>query len=161
MTYEEAIEILLKAKKLTARQSEQINGLANAYMDSRRHLHRDREKALTLFRMAAEKGCMIAEYNLGYCYEHGEGVEQDYSIAVDWYLKSANHGYDYAMNNLAIQYEWGQGVDKDYKKAAYWLKRAVRKGNSLSKRNLAFLYVDGLGVRKSIPMAKKLMKMFA
>ena len=93
LTYEEAIEILQKAKRLTGEQSEQINSLANALFDGRWNLVRDRQKAITLFRMAAEKGSRTAEYNLGVCYDQGKGVEQNYELAVEWYKKSAAHGY--------------------------------------------------------------------
>lgn len=42
LTYEEAIEIIQKSKRLTGWQSEQINRLANALLDGRWNLERDR-----------------------------------------------------------------------------------------------------------------------
>ena len=86
LTYEEAIEIIQKSKRLTGEQSEQINRLANALLDGRWNLERDRQKAITLYRMAAEKGSRTAEFNLGVCYDKGEGVEQNDELAVEWYL---------------------------------------------------------------------------
>ena len=97
MTYDEALEILRKAKRLTPKQSDQINTLACRYMDGCRNLPRDREKAVTLYRMAAEKGDSLAEYNLGWCYYEGKGVEQNDRLATEWYRKSAEHGDVYEI----------------------------------------------------------------
>jgi hypothetical protein len=44
------------------------------------------------FRMAAEHSYAEAEVNLGYAYEHGQGVSQDHAQAIDWYRKAADHG---------------------------------------------------------------------
>ena len=56
LTYDEAIAILQKDKRLTGRQFKEINDLACGYIDGNRHLPRDHEKGLKLLRMAAEKG---------------------------------------------------------------------------------------------------------
>ena len=47
------------------------------------------KKAAILFEKAAKQGLPRAQNALGECYEHGEGVEQDYFQAVKWYKKAA------------------------------------------------------------------------
>jgi len=54
-----------------------------------------------LFGKAAEQGFAMAEGNLGYLYERGQGVPLDYSEAYKWYQLSAAHGYSPA--NRAIK----------------------------------------------------------
>lgn len=51
-------------------------------------------------REKAEHGDADAQNTLGFCYEHGHGVPQDYGQAVSWWLKSAAQGNDTAKNNL-------------------------------------------------------------
>ncbi|MFZ2725107.1 MAG: caspase family protein [Methylococcaceae bacterium] len=50
---------------------------------------------------SAYQGYVVAQYNLGYMYEEGKGVTQDYLIAKNWYFKAANQGYDNAKEALA------------------------------------------------------------
>jgi TPR repeat protein len=52
------------------------------------------------------EGC----HNLGVLYDNGEGVKQDYSIAVNLYQKACDRGAAGACYNLAINYDNGLGV---------------------------------------------------
>ena len=69
-----------------------------------------------------------AQNNLGYAYEKGEGVEQDYAQAVFWYRKAAEQGYAMAQNNMGIMYDNGRGVDQDYDQAVNWYRKAAEQG---------------------------------
>src|SRR4051812_16571882 len=49
---------------------------------------KDETQAVAWYQKAADLGNAQAMFNLGCCYEHGEGVEkQDDSKAVEWYRK--------------------------------------------------------------------------
>ena len=41
---------------------------------------------------AAEQGYAAAQNNLGFCYDHGRGVEQNYTEAVKWYSSAERRG---------------------------------------------------------------------
>ena len=41
-----------------------------------------------------------ALYNLGFCYEKGNGVEKDLNKAKEYYEKAAGFGYEDALNFL-------------------------------------------------------------
>ena len=43
---------------------------------------------------------MYGENSLGYMYQNGLGVRQDYNEALKWYRKSANQGYRHARDNM-------------------------------------------------------------
>ncbi|WP_415668886.1 tetratricopeptide repeat protein, partial [Vibrio rarus] len=47
---------------------------------------------------------------LAFMYNTGEGVLQDYKLAVKWYTKAAEQGVAEAQYNLALMYYNGQGV---------------------------------------------------
>ena len=50
-------------------------------------------EAVKWYRKAAEQNYAKAQYNLGVCYEHGEGVAKDPVEAVKWYRKAAEQNY--------------------------------------------------------------------
>jgi len=53
-------------------------------------------EAAECFRKAAEQGHAEAQYNLGICYEDGDGVEWSYTEAIKWYSKAADQGHEEA-----------------------------------------------------------------
>ena len=93
------------------------------------------EKAIKLYRQAAEAGLAGALHNLGRCYFNGQGVEKDLAKAKVWCAKAAKQGNAKAMNNLA-------GVLQDMKgRAAYpamslLLRTAAEKGYAGARQTL-------------------------
>ena len=67
----------------------QDNGAAGQGMSS---------EALEYLRKA-QQDAPEAQFNLGWCYENGKGVKQDWQKAVEWYAKAAEQGYANAQNN--------------------------------------------------------------
>ena len=53
----------------------------------------------------AEQGDRVAQYNLGYLYDQGRGVPQDYKEANKWYRLAAEQGYASAHLNLGNMYD--------------------------------------------------------
>ncbi len=62
----------------------------------------DAARAANLFRRAAERGNALAEYDYGYCYEHGLGVQRDPEQARTWYQRAASHATDEAVRSIAL-----------------------------------------------------------
>ena len=56
--------------------------------------------AVEWFRKAADQNCPDAFYELGVCYENGEGVERDFDTAIAWYRKAAEGGFDRAQSAI-------------------------------------------------------------
>ena len=75
----------------------------------------------------AENGGPLARLMVGAMYYLGEGTEQDYKEAFNWYLKAAENGIPSAKVEVATRYEIGLGVDRDSKKASIWLKRSLEE----------------------------------
>ena len=73
-------------------------------------------------------GLALAQYNLGVCYDRGDGVAEDHVEAVKWYRKAAEHNDAEAQYNLGICYERGDGVAEDWVEAYKWLLLAARQG---------------------------------
>src|SRR4051794_9260219 len=94
---------------------------------------------------SSRKGDPVAQYNLGYCYQHGQGVTQDYKKAFEWYYKSANNGCGEGQNSLGECYYYGQGVAQDYKKAIEWYSKSANNGCYESQNSLGDCYYYGQG----------------
>jgi TPR repeat protein len=84
----------------------------------------DSNKALILFRKAANQGLANAKNNLGVMYAAGGTIPQDYKQAIAFFQQAADQGFSLAMNNLADMYEKGLGVNPDHVEADKWRKRS-------------------------------------
>lgn len=69
----------------------------------------DPASAVEWFRKAADQNCPAAFYELGVCYENGEGVERDLTEAENWYRKAVEGGFEggasHALDRIAKQKE--------------------------------------------------------
>jgi len=83
--------------------------------------------------------------NLGYMYANGEGVEQDYAKAIEWYTKAADSGNTTAMYNIGYMYMYGEGVEQDGTKAIEWYTKAADLGDSDAMYNFGYMYDYGEG----------------
>jgi len=81
--------------------------------------------AIDLLRFLATQGDSRAQYDLGFMYEGGKGVAQDYKEALKWYRFAAAQRNGLAQNNLGLMYANGQGVSRDNVRAQMWLILAV------------------------------------
>jgi len=57
------------------------------------------------------------------CY-FGDGMPQDYEVAVEWWQKAAEQGNYDAQLSLVKAYRTGTGVEKNQRLANYWLEQA-------------------------------------
>ena len=60
----------------------------------------DYATTVQLIRPMAEQGNALAQYELGFMYDQGQGVRQDDAEAVKWYGLAAEQGYAGAQNAL-------------------------------------------------------------
>ena len=76
---------------------------------------------------------MNAQLKIGYCYDQGIGVGQDYGEAAKWYRKAAEQGDAVAQYNLGVFYEEGKGVLQDIDEALSWYRASAEQGNADAK----------------------------
>jgi len=75
--------------------------------------------------LRAERGDANAQARLGFMYEHGLGLPQDYGLAVYWYTCGAAQGYPTAQYLLGLMYDKGLGVVRSDVLAYMWLNLAA------------------------------------
>ena len=86
-------------------------------------------EAERLYQKAADQGDADAQFELGWHYETGSGVEKDESEAVRWYQEAADQGHMGAQFELGWHYETGRGVEEDESEAVRWYQEAADQGH--------------------------------
>ena len=96
----------------------------------------------------ASGGDADAQFNLGWCYENGNGVPEDKVEGVKWYRLAAEQGYADAQTNLGFCYSSGNGVPEDKVEAVKWYRLAAEQGLAPAQFTLGWCYYNGNGVPK-------------
>jgi len=80
-------------------------------------IEEDIKEAVRLWRVAADLGNPIAQYNLGLRYYQGKGAPKDFITACRLYESAAKQGHKPAALAVSKMYKEGIGVIKDETKA--------------------------------------------
>ena len=124
-------------------QGSELQRAAAAYKEG------DYDTALKIFMPLAEKGDMVAQFNVAKMYRKGSGVPKDYKTAVKWFALSAEQGNAKAQYHLGVAHSFGLGVVPDYKIALKWFNRSAEQGNTFSQYHLSRLfYLGNVGFQK-------------
>ena len=81
----------------------------------------DYVSASRIFIPLAEQGEPSAQTYLGFMFETGRGVPQNYTEAGMWYRRAAEQGDSLAQYSLGLLYDRGFGVPRDIVEANKWL----------------------------------------
>jgi TPR repeat protein len=98
---------------------------------------------------AAERGDPRAQTKVGFMYETGRGLPQDYMLAVAWYRRAAEQGYPPAQHLLGMMYNKGQGVAENYVVAHKWLNLAAA-GARAREREYFLRIRDAVGFKMTV-----------
>lgn len=104
----------------------------------------DVNRAVRLYKTAAERGDAHAQNNLGEIFETGSGGKKDPGEAMLWYERAAERGLGPAQFNAGRLWAIGVGEKKDPAKARALLVQAEAKGISQARQVLDWL--DGQNV---------------
>ena len=94
-----------------------------------------------------------ADYQQGLKYYNGDGVEQNFGKAAQFFMKAGEDGHVGAQYNLGIMNYTGQTGGQDFANAAKWFERAANAGHTQAQYNLGFLYYEGKGVAQDLKTA--------
>ena len=127
----------------------------------------DYATALREWTPLAEQGDVRAQTFLGFMYDQGLGVPQDYKTAVKWYTfaaKTGDAGKQYhrymrltAQYNLGLMYDEGRGVIQDYVRAHMWFNIAASSGDKdmVKKRDIVAGKMTPSQLEKSQNLARE------
>jgi TPR repeat protein len=102
---------------------------------------------LNQYRLSAEKGDAVGQYNLGVFYAYGGGgLVKNEAEAVRWYRKAADQGLPDAQYDLGVSHDKGRGgLVKNEAEAARWYRKAADQGHPHAQFALGAFYVKGQG----------------
>ncbi len=90
-----------KVRETTIKATEEYEK-GNDYFYGRHGFPKDYKKAVEYYTIAANKGNVNAQCDLGTCYYLGQGVQKDYDKAKEWWSKAAAKGDVDAKTNLKL-----------------------------------------------------------
>ncbi|MDR0459997.1 MAG: hypothetical protein LBH62_00950 [Nitrososphaerota archaeon] len=104
---------------------------------------------LNELKIAAAQGYAPALFNLGLCYDKGDGVPQSDKKAAELWEKAADQGYAPAQHNLGVYYDEGRGgVGRSSTEAAKLWEKAAQQDFDDAQFNLGICYLNGDGVKR-------------
>ena len=102
------------------------------------------------YEKAAEQNNVDAMLTLAGMYNFGlQGIKEDHSEAVRWWLKAASLGSVPATSFLGSAYFYGKGVAVDQAKGIEFWTKAAEKNQYVAQCNLADAYFEGNGVSQN------------
>ncbi|MBL0525076.1 sel1 repeat family protein [Aeromonas dhakensis] len=96
----------------------------------------DMERAISLYRQAAQAGDAFGQYRLGELYLRGTGVKRDLREAFHWMELAARNGDVPAMLKVGVLHLMGVSGRVDLPRAKEWLYQAAKQGNQLALKVL-------------------------
>ena len=147
------LELLpLAQKKRTLDDGEAEPSFARG-MDA--YVRKDFQTALKEFRVAAELGQRVAQFQLAMMLLEGVGVSCDHTLAYHWFHRAAEQGDAASLNKLGWMCEAGFGVERDQARAVNWFRQAAERGHLEAQFNLAAKYDNGEGVTQNYSEAAR------
>jgi TPR repeat protein len=86
---------------------------------------------------------------LGFRYENGFGVPQNYIAAADLYRRAAEQGDIFAQSRLGLSYDKGHGVRQDFILSYKWLDLAAARA-SRRERDAYLRFRDAVASKMSL-----------
>jgi TPR repeat protein len=114
----------------------------------------DYDKAVALFRVAADKNDPMAQYLLGVAYFSGAGAPKDEAIAVMWFERSAAQNLVTADYSLGMMIAYGRGgIPATWAGAVPILWKAAVQGDTRAAYALGLAYNEGNDVDRNVKAA--------
>ena len=113
------------------------------------------KEAIPLLKKAAELGSPEAQYNLGYAFQNGLGMEKDMEQAVEWYKKSSDNKFNDAYYAMMMAYGNGEGVKQNLELAFDYALKCANNDDPTCMWNVVNSYAIGNGVKKDDEKVKE------
>ena len=91
----------------------------------------DYPRAMAAYKVGAEGGDAVCQWQVGSMYYDGDGVDVDYAQALPWIEKAAAQDDPNAVEQLGAMYFEGKGVTPSWRRAREYYERAIELGDSM------------------------------
>mmetsp|Transcript_34650 Transcript_34650/g.77758 ORF Transcript_34650/g.77758 Transcript_34650/m.77758 type:complete len:303 (+) Transcript_34650:289-1197(+) len=144
-------ELAMVQKRVDAKDAAALKFLGDQYYYGYNGLLKNVQRAIELWREAAELGSIEAHVKLGSQYFDGEGVAQDMEKAFNHFEVAAKKGHLGARHNLGLH----EGKNGNYKRAVrHWLISA-KMGCEKSLESMKGMFVGGIATKQQYASALK------
>ena len=99
----------------------------------------DYSRAMAAYKIAAEAGDALSQYQVGMMYCKALGVAVDYNQALPWIEKAAAQDDPNAVGQLGTMYFTGKGVTPSWRRVREYYQRAIALGNVQAVKNMQSL----------------------
>ncbi|PKC62540.1 HCP-like protein [Rhizophagus irregularis] len=147
--YNERIKIEMGLESAISNNSITQNSVGFCFQSGKGGLKINVTRGFKWYLKSAIAGYAEGQFNLGCCYEYGNGTDKNEIKAFEWYLKSAKNGCVKAQIHLAICYQNGRKMDKNETKAFEWYLKSAENGNVKSQSYMGYCYLKGYGIDKN------------
>lgn len=110
----------------------------------------DHKAQVRIYREAAKRGSLAAQFRLARLYEQGRHVKQNPALARQWFTRAAQKGHTAAEYRLARILE----REGDMTNAVEWLRQAADHGHPKAQSYLAQLHDEGRGTTRDHDAAR-------
>jgi TPR repeat protein len=110
----------------------------------------DYQRAARTLVVEADRGRPLAQTYLGFMYQMGRGLPQNFELAAFWYRRAAEQGVPAAQYLLAMLYDKGFGVPQDWVEAEIWLDLAAAAAGSARDRNFWSTMRDNVAMKLTL-----------
>lgn len=127
----------------------------NILLEGAEGVPKDINKAINLYKLAAEAGDEDGINNYANINYDGELIPQNVPEALKWFRIGAEKGNPDSMTSLASLYILGEGVEANPNEAFRLASKAAEKNNSTAQYLLGSMYANGIGTKENPVLAKK------
>ena len=114
-----------------------MNNLGALFYGGDRGFEQSFEKAVKLYKQAAERGNQVAQENLGYCYYYGRDMDVDYEKAFQYFALGAFNGYPVSLYKIGDMYRNGNYVQRNPYEAFLLYNRAIREATDDDSKHIS------------------------
>ena len=107
----------------------------------------DYPRAMAAYKVGAEGGDVMCQWQVGIMYHDGQGVDVDYEQALPWLQKAAAQDDPDAVGILGTMYGNGEGLAPSCRRAREHYERAIELGSPQAVKNMPSLAKDIQAVR--------------
>ena len=111
--------------------------------------------ALDYLKRSADLGYAPAQVVVGYFYDSGTKVPQNYTTAADWYKKATKQDDRVAEWLLGRLYYSGSGVERDLIAAEVWLQKSAAQGDPYGQYLLGMVKLERSDYVKAAELFRK------
>ncbi len=137
--FSDALPLLLPA-------AQQGNAEAQAQVGYCHFCMQKYDEAYQWFCKASAQGVVWAYDNIGWMYQNGLGVKQDYFLAYSNYKTAADLGSAFSCANAGWLLQNGWGVQQDYNKAFDYFLKAAEMNHAGAQNSVGWFYHKGIGI---------------